>query len=605
MRSAQQIARDYSDWKARYADRMMRHYIIDEVMKGNIDVVDPDEEEIENRSPNLIQIAAEDTAEAASLVPTVRARPTKTGERAKKKAREMEQAGAAMLQANNVELYIPRSVLDLGVYGLVATVALPDFDERRVVFEKRDPRYCYPEPGFRPGDEVRRVAFARDVYWSQLPAEYQMKIMEQLEQTNPDGIETDQNTKVQLIEYFDENEIVVVASVQGAKLYYSNSDPDGDSVWIPVELSRWHHGLGVCPVVVEARITHDGEFRGQFDQVTGMLAAHVRLMGLMLDYADQAVYSDVWVRDLIGEMPYGGGAFIELGPNGAIGRVPPAVSSLDVTRDLENLVEGIHVGGRWPKSRPGEIDQSIASAKFLETSAGLMNTAIRTYHLIMQRNLQKLLRIGFAMEKEFFGGQKRSVNGVLRNQEFLFEYDPADWDDSAEVIVEYGLGLGRDPSNSAVLHIQYAKEKFISKEFVQEHIDGVKDVAREQMRLDMEDLIGMMKAKLLQGVEQGTVPDSALVAIAKDRQDGASIVSLFEKYIVEPQEEQQEQGIPTGMFGSLPPGVIPGPGAPGGPGGAAGLPAPPEAPGGAQLMARMNSPAGPGGTLGTQVMAGG
>ena len=73
--------------------------------------------------------------------------------------------------------------------------------------------------------------------------------------------------------------------------------------------------------------------------MVGLLEAHIRLMGLVLDFADQSVYSDIWVRDLIGEMPYGGGSFIELGPSGAIGRVPPAVSSFNIQADLTNLMD--------------------------------------------------------------------------------------------------------------------------------------------------------------------------------------------------------------------------------------------------------------------------
>ena len=606
MRDPAQIVRDAGDWRARFADRELRHFIMDEVLAGNFSVMDPDEEEVDNRSPNLIQVALEDTAESAALIPTVRGYATKKGERAKQKARLMEQAGQAMLQANKIDLYIPSGIMDLAAYGLMATTILPDFVEKRVLIEKRDPRHAYPEPGWRAGQELRRCVFIRDLFWSQLPEEFQDKIEFQTSEQQA-SLELDNNTKVQLIEWYDENEAVLVASVQGAKLYYSETR-DADS-YIPVELNRWVHNLGVCPVVTESRITFDGEHRGQFDQTVPLLAAHVKLFGVALDYADQAVYSDVWVRDLVGEMPYGGGAYIELGPNGAIGRVPPAVSSLDVSRDLAALVDGIHLGSRWPKSRPGEIDQSIASAKFLESSAGMMNTALRTYHQIMSRNLEKILRVAFEVEKKFFAGETRSGRGVLRNQEFLFEYDPADWDDSAAIKVEYGLGLGRDPSNSAVLHIQYAKEGYISKEFVQENIDGLQDVAREQTRLDMQDLVGMMKAKLMQGVEQGMIPDRALVEIAKDRENGDTIVELFEKYVVAPAEEQQADMLPSGLGGMLSPGMVPGqppPGlpGPGGPGGPPGM-APPPAPGGADLMARMNSPAGPGGTLGTQVMVGG
>lgn len=609
MRTPQQISRDFADWKARYSDRALRHWIMDEVLAGNIDVIDPDGEDLTNRSPNLIQVALEDTSEAAALLPSVRAVPTKMGERPKEQARKMEKAGSAMLEANGIELYIPQAVMDLGGYGIVATTVMPNFDEKRVMFEKRDPRTCYPEPGFRVGDEVRRVAFARDVYWSQLETEDQMKLQEAIKDFDDSGkLEMNNNTSVQLIEWFDEEEIVVVAAVQGAKISYHDSGPSQESVYIPVELSRWEHGLGACPVVVEGRITHDGEFRGQFDQTVGMQAAHVQLTALLLDYADQSVYSDVWVRDLIGEMPYGGGAYIELGPQGAIGRVPPAVSGLDVSKDLQALVDGIHVGGRWPKSRPGEIDQSIASAKFLETSAGLMNTAIRTYHLIMQRNLEKLLRIGFRMEKHFFSGTKRTVNGMLKNQEFLFEYDPAEWDNTAKVSVEYGLGLGRDPSSSAVLHIQYSKEGYISKEFVQEHIDGLKDIGREQSRIDLQDFRAMALGKLMQGLEGGTIPDQALVDIARARTDGKDIFDIYEEYVVAPQQEAMDQQIPSGLGGPLAPGALPGAPGPGGPPGAPppGGPQPPPAPGGADLLSRMNVPAGPAGSMiGTQVQTDG
>jgi hypothetical protein len=364
-----------------------------------------------------------------------------------------------------------------------------------------------------------------------------------------------------------------------------------------VELERIENKAGVCPVVIGTRISLDGEVRGQFDQVVGLLEAHIRLTGLILDYADQAVYSDIFVKDLIGEMPYGGGSFIELGPQGAIGRVPPAVSSLNVQADLSSLVDGMHVAGRWPKSRPGEIDQSIASAKFLESAAGMMNTAIRTYHQIMQRQLEKALRIAFEIDKSYFPGAK-SATGILRNQQFLIEYNPSsDINTNHQLRVEYGLGLGRDPAQSAVLHIQYSQAEFVSKEFVQENIDGLTDVGRERSRLDVEKFRGMALAKLLMGLEQGTIPEAALVEIARAREQGEELFDLYEKYIVKPAEEMIANQVPTGLGPPMQPGALPpGPS----PEGAAG-PMPPGPPPGAELLARLGTPAGPGGTLGPQV----
>ena len=588
------LAAMYASWRSRQFDRDVRMETIDRVVRGDFDVFDPDEEGIDSRSPNLIQVALEDTAESASLVPTVRVQPDRPNQQAKKTARTMEQIAVSYMDVNKIDLLIPRSVMDKAAYGMSVWTITPDFEQEIPLIERRDPRQCYPEPGFRPGDDVSKCMFTREVFFSQLPSEYQ-DILRSAVADHSEIDDPDENAKVVLVEYYDEDEYVLAglyqASTSGLVRYKSGSD-----VPYPVLLERIENKIGICPVVIGSRISLDGEIRGQFDQVVGLLEAHIRLMGLILDYADQAVYSDIFVKDLIGEMPYGGGSFIELGPQGAIGRVPPAVSSLNVQNDLAQLIEGIHVGGRWPKSRPGEIDQSIASAKFLEASAGMMNTAIRTYHQILQRQMERALRISLEIDKAYFPKTKTAA-GILRNQEFLTEYNPdSDIDTSHLLRVEYGLGLGRDPAQSAVLHIQYSQAEFVSKEFVQENIDGLTDVGRERSRLDVEKFRAMALAKLLQGLEAGMVPNEALVEIARAREKGDDLFDLFEEYIVKPEQEAalaaEQAMVQTGLgppteVGAAPPGaeepeMIP-------------------PPGGAELLARLGTPAGDGGMLGTQV----
>lgn len=582
----------YSAWRTRYEERDLRCDIIDRTVKGDFDEFDPDEENVTVRSPNLIQVALEDTAEAASVIPTIRVQPSKATQASKRVATRMERIATSYMQANGVDLLIPRAVMDMAAYGFSVWSISPDFEQSMPLIERRDPRTCYPEPGFRPGDTVKKVMFGREVYYTQLPEVYQEKLVEFVG-TNGLGV-VDDNTKVVLVEYYDDHEYVLCGMYQGNHDTFHRFS-SGDYALYPIELERIENPLGVCPIVIGSRITLDGEFRGQFDQVVGLMEAHIRLMSMVLDYADQAVYSDIFVKDLIGEMPYGGGAYIELGPQGAIGRVPPAVSSLNVQADMAQLIEGIHLGGRYPKSRPGEIDQSIASAKFLESSVGMMNTAIRTYHQILQSKLEKALRIACMTDQKYFPTQK-VAGGVLRNQEFLEEYHSGkDIDMSNRLRVEYGLGMGRDPAQSAVLHIQYSQNEFVSKEFVQENLDGLTDVAREQSRIDAEKFRAMALAKLLQGLEQGTIPDSALVEIAKARMQGDDLFELFDKYVVKPQEEQQAQMLPAmagmGLQAGAPMGALPqGPQGP-----------VQAAPQGADLLARIGSPAGPGGMIGAEV----
>ena len=584
----------FAAWKQRQSDRDDRIDVMSAIMRGDFAAVfDPDEEQSANRSPNMIQVAAEDTAEAAAAVPTIRVAPHKNSDLQKRRASAMERIGVSYLEAANVELLVTETVLDMAVTGLSPWVVWPDFEQGMPLIERRNARHCYPEPGYRPGEAVKRCFLARNVYFSQLPAEYQA-ILIQGEYISKGHLEIDPNVQLTIVEWFDEHEYAVFGLYETGKQYGV-----GSSSTIPVEFDRVHHGLGICPVVINSRISYDKEFRGQFDQVVDVLEAHVRLMGMVLDYADQAVYSDVWVRDLVGEMPYGGGAYIELGPNGAIGRVPPAVSSLLVSQDRDALPQPIHLGGRYPQTLPGDIQQSIASAKFVEATAGVMNTAIKTYHLILKRGFEQALQIAFRVDKEIFPGTKM-MTGVLRNQEFIEEYDTADIELDNKVMAEYGLGLGRDPAQAAVLMLQYASNDFISQEFVQENIDGVTDVAREQARIDGQKFRDMMLAKLLEGVQTGTIPDAALIEIAKARQNGEPLVELFEKYVVAPQQEQMAGGIPNGLGGGmLAPGITPdqlaaGEGAiPGAPPGAP--PAVPPAPAPAGLLGALGAIPSPGG----------
>lgn len=579
----------YAAWRQRYQDRDDRYEIIDAVVEGDFSVKDQDDSDVENSAPNFIQVMLEDTAESASLMPTLRVQNVKE-EAGKKSAVAMEHIGASYMDENEFDLFVQEALMDLGAYGMACATVLPNDDKTRLVIERRNPRTCYPEPGHRPGRLTRKAIFARETYVTQLPQDYLDALGEFVNDPESNVASYDENTKCTIVEWFDEMEIVIA-------ILYESAGGEGYNAPVhttPVVVQRFEHGIGSCPVVVEGRLALDREYRGQYDQVVDVVKSYIRLFALTIDYADQAVYSDIWVRDLVGEMPWGGGAFIELGPNGAIGRVPPAVSSLNIQQDLDRLVDAIHLGGRWPKARPGEIDQSQASAKFLESSAGMMNTAIRTYHMIMRRVIEKTIRLGFHVDKNLIEGE-RMYTGILRNQMYAHKYNPQkDIDLEQKIRVEYGLGLGRDPSQSAVIHIQYSEQEFISKEFVMENIEGVTDVEREKRRLDIEKFRGMMLAKILQGLEMGTIPESALPEIMRAREKGEPLDEIYEEYIIKPKQEQQGQMLDTGLGAPAMPGAPPGPGGP----------MPPAPPGGADMLARMNVPAGPGGMLGTQVEGG-
>lgn len=586
MTPVSQIPTLWKNFQTRWNDRDDRMDLLDQVVSGEWSALDPDDEALENRSPNLVQVALEDTAESAAVLPTVRVTPSGTEDADKGRAAAMERLAASYMDISQYELLNIRSLYDLVGFGFHAWVVAWDEESGSPRIEWRDPRTCYPEPGWRTMDSVRTCMFARDVFVRQLPAVWREKVDAHFNE-NPrerGRLKVDYvDSQLTLVELYEEDYITVVAMYAP-----SNSATKGATTMTPIELDRTPTPGGICPVVIGQRPSLDNEPRGQFDQVIDVMKAHIRLMALVLDYADQAVYSDIWVKDLVGQMSFGGGAYIQLGPQGAIGRVPPAVSSLAVSQELSQLVDNIHLGGRWPKSRPGEVDQAIASAKFLEATAGMMNTAIRTLHLVMKRSLEQALRIAFKIDKEL--GANRTVAGVLRNQQFLTERKKSDIDLKCQVRADYGIALGRDQQTTMVLGIQGIQTNLWSTEFVQENFDGLTDVMKERERIDVQKLQDMAFAQLLQMLQGGALPNRALVEIARRRQQGDDIFELFEEFVVKPAEEAAGSAIQSGL-GAPPmqPGPAPSQGGP---------PAPP-APAGEDLLGALmggggNTPQGVG-----------
>ena len=193
----------------------------------------------------------------------------------------------------------------------------------------------------------------------------------------------------------------------------------------------------------------------------------------------------------------------------------------------------------------------------------------------------------------------------------MIERKVDDIDLSARVRVEYGLGLGREPAQSMVLGIQASQAGLVSTEFVQENFEGIANVDLERRRIDLQQLKDMAFARLMEGMTTGEVPISALVKIAKAREDGEDVFELFDEFLVKPQEEMEAQQLTSGLDGSA---LMPGMGDPAaaGLGGAAPPPAPsPEellgggpggpGPGPPSSIGRLSTPAGgPGSFAGTE-----
>jgi hypothetical protein len=583
------FTRLWQEFVERWRERNDRMNLIARVVRGDWSVVDANARLLSAKSPNVIQVGLEDTAAAASMIPTPRVHASDPSDSdSEHRAAAMERYAAAYLKRAGGKLLFQKSSLAGGAFGFAAWQVVNDGPNGKVgsVPQWRNPQGCYPEPDIDEIGVASRMFHTRDVYLTQLNSDYYRQFIEHCMSTGLDSTWFDDHS-VTMLEYSDANRVTVGLAYDSSRVRQANGYlpyMDGHGAqWVSVIVEDYPNKAKTCRGIYGQWPSLDGEPRGQFDQVVPVLHAHMRLVAMALEHAAQSVYNELVVVDPIGDIPQGPDAVIELGAQGKAFRLPPATVAFSFFEETNRLLDAVHVGARWPRNRTGEVSQSQASGKFVETSLGVQNAVIGTHHTVLERMTTHAVNVCLALDKA--EGPRRKVAGLLRNQQFAIEFDRKDIDLAAEVCIEYGLGYGRDVSQSAVIALQLVGGKMISIESAQENYPGITDVARERARLLAEEVEAQMKAKLWMSVQSGEVPEADLLKLLREIRRGMLFDEAFDKYIVGPKAEREAGMLTSGLTGGK---VAPGP-APGqGPGGQV-----PTAPNPADVLGMLGGGGGP------------
>jgi hypothetical protein len=565
---ADRFTRLWQTFVDRWRGRDERMNLIARVVRGDWTVLDKDAKLLSAKSPNVIQVGLEDTAAAASMIPTPRVYASDPADPvSERQAQQMELLGASYLKRAGGKLLFQKSSLTGGAFGLACWQVVNDGPNGKVgsVPQWRDPSGCYPEPDVDEIGVASRMFHEREVYLSQLDPHYARQFIEHCHASKYDATWFDDHS-VKMLEYSDANRVTIGLAYDSSRNPRDNGllpYMEGQSAsWVSVIVDDYPNKAGMCRGIYGQWPSLDGEPRGQYDQVVSVLAAHMRLVAMALEHAAQSVYNELVVVDPIGDIPQGPDAVIELGAQGKAFRLPPATVSFSFFEETNRLLDAVHVGARWPRNRTGEVSQSQASGKFVETSLGVQNAVIGTHHTVLERMTTQALNVCFALDAA--EGPRRTQAGVLRNQQFQIAFDRKDIDLKAEVCIEYGLGYGRDVSQSAVIALQLVGGKMISIETAQENYPGITNVARERARLLGEEIQAQMKAELWMAVQSKEVTSEQLADLYEDVLRGTLFVEAYRKFIIEPKKKRESQMLTSGLTGGkLMPGAAPGQG-PGG-----------------------------------------
>lgn len=516
---------DYQSWHKRIQ-------ITDYLYDGNWAAVYPDES-IKGVGPmvmNLVQTEMDDISTlAAESEPSVRIWPRKDTKEAQDKSYILESIAENYWTRNNAREMETELTLDLVGSGGCFVVIDEDQEDGFPCIRRIDPRMAYPNV-FR--NEIFDLFVAQE-----MKLETAKQVFERFTGLYGSNIPEDMADAVEVWEYYSKDECMQALSL------VKNGKPVPNTAEI---LHRWKPRA--FPVAFARLPSYDGAFRGMFDQIGGSLMAKNRLVQLMLDYADQAIYAPLTSKGLLNdeELP-GPQAHYRLDPNvpdAQMGRMQPATSNPQLYGLLDFLDREERAGTAYPTSRHGEVSQSIASAAFVNSTMGQLTSVVRKVQRLVGRVRERVLEASFEVDRTGKGkGETRTLRRpVGKKNSYVPEKDIPE---GVKVQVVYGAGAGLDAMAADTRVLQHLGAKLISKETSREHIDYIPEDAEEGDRILREDMQDAMVGKFLEGADWQTI-SSVYMAMSDEGVPIAEAIQKAVQMAAPPPEAQMPGAMPGG-----------------------------------------------------------
>src|SRR3990167_6761656 len=259
----------WQDWK----DRLE---LVDDLYAGRFTRVFPNEDYDVDlpHVMNLVQVGMDDLGRLVTEAkPSTTVMPMSDKHDDVKKAYLQEAICETYWDVNNGEILAPRLALDLAGAG-AAFLVVDSSDPMYPCFHRVDPRYAYPDVH---NGELQDLLVVQT---------YKLRVAARLfPRLGLESVSPHVADEAEIVEYYSADECVqAVILLKGKK-------PLGpENVHV---VSRWAPKIKIVPVAFAQLDTFDGQFRGMFDQIKGVLNTKNRIVRQMLDYADRAIYAPI------------------------------------------------------------------------------------------------------------------------------------------------------------------------------------------------------------------------------------------------------------------------------------------------------------------------
>lgn len=512
---------------------------------------------------NYVDVVARDMAEMIGPLPALNCvSGTIVSDRARTFAAKRQKIGLHYWLASNMRLTVTPAADKYLTYGYVPARVEPDFDNKFPRIRFLDPRHGYPE--FDKNGDTVSFTQKNKTKASKLAALYP-DFKDIIIRTDPNagfnspgqpGQQRDQDLHV-----------------------YTYEDRDQTLVFVKerknLVLERYQNRLKKCPVQCAVRPSPDGEVRGQFDDVLGVMAAKGYLARLSLEAAEKTVQAPIAAPDDMVDLPLGPDSLLRSATPEKIGRVKLDVGNAALLQSSQ-LDSELRFGTRYPEGRSGQVQGSIVTGRGVEALLGTFDTQVKTHQAVFGDLLRRLTMMAYELDETYWPDLRKEIRGTAEGVPFSDGYTPArDIRGDYTCDVTYGMMAGMDPNRGLVFILQALGAGLLDRQTAMRQMPFDIDVTQLSQNIEVEKmreagLAGIQATVQAIGpmIEQGGDPSQVLNALAqaiKDRQDGKPIEDALLRFIPPPPPPTDPNaaaaggasGPPGAPGGDLPPGQQP------------------------------------------------
>ena len=520
---------------------------------------------------NAIDIAAQDTAEAVGVVPTLAAfGDSVLNESTRSRADKLTKVINAYAWESNLGTQMVTAADYLVSYGFAVLRVEPNWEDNRPHIHVDSPMGCYVER-----DRFNKVTgyfqtwrrYASDL--AALFPEHEARLFKR-----DSWQQTDR--ELTLIRTYDRD---------GHCMLLVEQEPG-------LVLESYAHPLGRIPVAIAQRPTLDGQARGQYDDALWVWAARAKLALLSLEATQKAVEAPIAVPNDVQEFALGPDALIRSASPERIRRVGLELPNSAMIAD-RTLDDEVRAAARFPEVRSGNTDASVVTGKGVQALMGGFDSRIKSFQAVLGDALSSSLSMALELDDKVWPNTPRELKGSANGSPYTVKYTPAkDIRGEYGVSHEYGMLAGLDPNRALVWGLQALGAGLLSKSFLRRNLPMSLDVTEEEQTMDVENLRTSLMTSIqayAQAIPEmaangadASEPVRVIAGMIDARRKGMPVEKAASELFASPQE-QPAADAPEGMPGS--PGAAPLEQPPGG----GGVDIPQQAtPGMAQLLAQLS-----------------